>query len=83
MSNSKSNYIEMSKILSFFLLAGIFSVALQAQQSSFLVLGDLHYDLMEDHDMDWLRTKPDDPQKFNHEIHSNSRNGTFDCFQYL
>jgi len=24
------------------------------------VLGDLHYDLLEDHDMDWLNTKPDD-----------------------
>ena len=31
-----------------------------AQKSSFLVLGDLHYDLMDDHDMDWLSTKPDD-----------------------
>lgn len=24
------------------------------------MLGDLHYDLLEDHDMDWLNTKPDD-----------------------
>ena len=31
-----------------------------AQKSSFLVLGDIHYDLIEDHDMDWLSTKPDD-----------------------
>lgn len=27
---------------------------------SFLLLGDIHYDLPEDHDMDWLQTKPDD-----------------------
>lgn len=31
-----------------------------AQQSSFIVLGDLHYDLPEDHDMNWFRNKPDD-----------------------
>lgn len=30
------------------------------QKSSFIVLGDLHYDLLEDHDMEWLATKPDD-----------------------
>lgn len=27
---------------------------------SFTVLGDIHYDLLKDHDMDWLKTKPDD-----------------------
>ena len=31
-----------------------------AQKSSIIVLGDLHYDLMEDHDMAWLRAKGDD-----------------------
>ena len=31
-----------------------------AQKSSLLILGDLHYDLLDDHDMDWLNTKPDD-----------------------
>lgn len=31
-----------------------------AQQSSFLVLGDLHYDRLSDHDLNWLGTKPDD-----------------------
>jgi len=31
-----------------------------AQKSSFIVLGDLHYDLLQDHDMDWLMKKPDD-----------------------
>ncbi len=30
------------------------------QKSSFIVLGDIHYDLLEDHDMDWLSTKPGD-----------------------
>ena len=32
----------------------------QAQKSSFLILGDLHYDRLVDHDMNWLGTKPDD-----------------------
>ena len=31
-----------------------------AQKSSFIVLGDLHYDLLQDHDMDWLKTKAGD-----------------------
>lgn len=36
------------------------SLLSSGQKSSFLVLGDLHYDLMADHDLDWLGTKPDD-----------------------
>jgi len=36
------------------------SLASFAQKSSFLILGDLHYDLIADHDMNWLATKPDD-----------------------
>lgn len=43
----------------FFLICINFSVSF-AQESSFMVLGDIHYDLLEDHDMDWLKTKPDD-----------------------
>jgi hypothetical protein len=31
-----------------------------AQKSSFIVLGDIHYDLLQDHDMNWLNQKPDD-----------------------
>ena len=38
----------------------ILHVNLLAQSSSFIVLGDLHYDLLEDHDMEWLKEKPDD-----------------------
>lgn len=36
------------------------SLNVNAQKSGFIVLGDMHYDLIDDHDMDWLRTKPDD-----------------------
>lgn len=31
-----------------------------SSKSSLIVLGDLHYDLLDDHDMEWLKTKPDD-----------------------
>jgi hypothetical protein len=43
-----------------FLFFFIGSFFCNAHKSSFLVLGDLHYDLLEDHDMVWLNTKPDD-----------------------
>lgn len=33
---------------------------LRTHAQSFLVLGDVHYDLLEDHDLDWLRKKGDD-----------------------
>lgn len=45
-------------LLILFLLAA-FSVTV-AQERSFMILGDIHYDLIEDHDMEWLKTKPDD-----------------------
>jgi len=47
---------------SLFFIVFLLSVAFQcnAQKNSFLVLGDLHYDLLGDHDMDWLNKKPDD-----------------------
>ena len=38
----------------------IISLNCYPQESSFIVLGDIHYDLLEDHDMAWLGTKPDD-----------------------
>lgn len=31
-----------------------------SQKSSFIVLGDIHYDKMENHEMEWLKTKPGD-----------------------
>jgi hypothetical protein len=31
-----------------------------SQKSSFIFLGDIHYDLPGDHDMEWLKSKPDD-----------------------
>jgi hypothetical protein len=31
-----------------------------AQSSKIIILGDIHYDLADDHDMTWLKSKPDD-----------------------
>jgi hypothetical protein len=50
----------MRRYLFFIILLIFVSFQSNAQKSSFLILGDLHYDLLADHDMDWLRTKPDD-----------------------
>ncbi len=50
----------MKQLLLFILFFVFVSFQSGAQKSSFLILGDLHYDLLGDHDMDWLNTKPDD-----------------------
>ncbi len=48
---------QFSILVLFTFLFGYYALA---QKSSFIVLGDLHYDLLDDHDMNWLGTKPDD-----------------------
>lgn len=50
----------MKRILILFILVIISAYQAHAQKSSFLVLGDIHYDLLQDHDMGWLGTKPGD-----------------------
>lgn len=45
--------------LFFILLTGL-QLKVHSQEHSFLVLGDVHYDLLENHDMNWLSKKPDD-----------------------
>lgn len=49
-----------------------------AQKSSFIVLGDLHFDQLEDHDMDWLSRKPDDLRQVTQEYTVNTRNNWLD-----
>jgi hypothetical protein len=44
----------------FIILFAAASLVACSQKSSLIVLGDIHYDNMENHDMDWLKTKPDD-----------------------
>jgi len=43
-----------------FIFFALHEATLNAQEQSFIVLGDIHYDRMQDHDMEWLSTKPDD-----------------------
>lgn len=50
----------MKKYLALIFLLAYASIQSYAQKSSFIILGDLHYDLIDDHDMDYLKTKPDD-----------------------
>ncbi|CAK7016675.1 MAG: hypothetical protein PHT14_09895 [Petrimonas sp.] len=50
-----------------------FSLIAVTQEKSFIVLRDIHYDLIEDHDMDWLKTKPDDVRQVKEYTQVNSR----------
>jgi hypothetical protein len=50
----------MKRIYLLLLFRLIFITPSTSQKSCLMVLGDLHYDLLEGHDMDWLSTKPDD-----------------------
>lgn len=50
----------MKRTLILFIIAILLFVSTSAQKSSLIVLGDIHYDLLKDHDMDWLIKKPDD-----------------------
>lgn len=54
------NIFTMKSLLVIFLFMALLNIHTSAQKSSLIVLGDLHYDLLQDHDMDWLSTKPDD-----------------------
>ena len=50
----------MKKLFILVLVFQLSVIASYGQKSSLIVLGDLHYDLLSDHDMEWLKTKPDD-----------------------
>jgi hypothetical protein len=50
----------MKKVTLTFFVILILSCSSFSQKSSFIVLGDIHYDLLEDHDINWLKSKPDD-----------------------
>ena len=50
----------MKKSFILFLFSALMLAQLTGQNSSLIVLGDMHYDLLEDHDLEWLSTKPGD-----------------------
>lgn len=68
----------MKKFCLQLLFLTLFLLPTQAQKSTLLVLGDLHYDLLEDHDMDWLRTKPDDLRQVTQEYTVFTKNNWVD-----
>ncbi|MCK5694159.1 MAG: metallophosphoesterase [Bacteroidales bacterium] len=53
------------------------------QSSSFIVLGDLHYDLLDDHDMDWLKQKPGDLRQVTEEYTVYTRENWTDFMSVL
>lgn len=68
----------MNKAL-FLIISILISVQSYGQQPnekaiSFLLLGDIHYDLLENHDMAWLSTKPDDLRQITKEYTVFTRN---------
>ena len=52
--------LKMRRLLIPFFLTVLINFQAIAQKSSLIVLGDIHYDLLQDHDMAWLSTKPGD-----------------------
>ena len=73
----------MKKTLFLIILLAIVSFQSFAQKSSFLVLGDLHYDLLGDHDMVWLSTKPDDLRQVTKEYTVNTEKNWIDFMGIL
>jgi hypothetical protein len=54
-----------------------------AQKSSLIVLGDLHYDLLGDHDMEWLSSKPGDLRQVTEEYSVNTEENWIDFMSQL
>lgn len=53
-------YRIMQKTITLIFLLLVVQLSSPGQKSSLIVLGDLHYDRIEVHDMNWLKEKPDD-----------------------
>jgi hypothetical protein len=73
----------MKRITFLLLFLTVFIIPSKPQKSSLLVLGDLHYDLLEDHDMDWLRTKPEDLRQVTQEYTIYTKNNWIDFMNLL
>ena len=72
------------KIALFFIFC--FSIIINtsvAQKSSFIVLGDLHYDVLQDHDMEWLGRKPDDLRQVTEEYTKYTSENWYDFMALL
>ncbi len=56
---------------------------MSGQKSSLIILGDMHYDLLEDHDMEWLSTKPGDLRQVTKEYTVYTRENWVDFMSVL
>jgi UDP-2,3-diacylglucosamine pyrophosphatase LpxH len=71
------------KILLFIILLTLVPFQSNAQRSSFLILGDLHYDLLADHSMDWLNKRPDDLRQVTKEYTVNTKKNWNDFMEIV
>jgi hypothetical protein len=61
----------------------ILFVSCSARSTRIIMLGDIHYDLPEDHDMTWLRTKPDDFRQVTEEYTVNTAKNWTDFIEKI
>jgi hypothetical protein len=73
----------MRRAIFLLILLIVFIIPSIGQKISFLVLGDLHYDLLEDHDMTWLSKRPDDLRQVTQEYTIYTRNNWNDFMNLL
>jgi len=73
----------MKKRLFIIIILAFVSFQSYAQKSSFLILGDLHYDLLGDHDMNWLSKKPDDLRQVTKEYNVNTAKNWIDFMEII
>jgi hypothetical protein len=69
--------VNCRSLISALLLFYALFISCNAQSNRIIVLGDLHYDLLEDHDMEWLKSKPDDIRQIK-EYTANTTNNWYD-----
>ena len=73
----------MKRSFILFVFSAFLLVQLSGQKSSFMILGDMHYDLLEDHDMNWLSTKPGDLRQVTEEYTVFTRENWIDFMAVL
>jgi UDP-2,3-diacylglucosamine pyrophosphatase LpxH len=73
----------MKKAVFIIIILAFVSLQSYAQKSSLLILGDLHYDLLGDHDMNWLSKKPDDLRQVTKEYTVNTAKNWIDFMEII
>ncbi len=73
----------MKRSFILFFFSALMLAQLSGQKSSLIILGDMHYDLLEDHDMEWLSTKPGDLRQVTEEYTVYTRENWIDFMSVL